>query len=495
VKTPRICVVGACMMDLISYVPRLPRLGETLHGSRFAMGFGGKGANQAVMASRLGATVDMVARVGGDSFGSQTRANFNREGVDTRHVLSTPGQATGAAPIAVDPDGSNSIIIVAGANGHLSEEDVSAAAHVIRSADMLVCQLEVPPASTLCAMRLAKDAGVPVLFNPAPAPRHLDDVFYPLCDILCPNEMEAEGLTGINVVDPETAAQAAKRLVDRGAPTVIVTLGERGCLLRQADRTEHFPAESVETVDTTGAGDAFVGSLATFLAAGCDLETAIAAAGRVAALSVCAEGTQTSFPAAGDLPADLPAVTSPGEKDLDLIISSQEMAACIDHTLLKPEAPAEAIDTLCGEARAYGFKAVCVNSCHVARASDRLADADVAVCAVVGFPLGSMESRAKAFEARQAVADGAVELDMVINVGALKAGDLDGVEADIRAVREAAGSATVLKVILETCLLTDAEKVVACDICKRAGADFVKTSTGFQREGPPWRTSPSCAKR
>jgi len=236
-------------------------------------------------------------------------------------------------------------------------------------------------------------------------------------------------------------------------------------------------------VDTTGAGDAFVGSLATFLAAGHDLETALPAAGRVAAASVRAEGTQTSFPARADLPADLPAVGTPVEKDLQLIITPEEVAACIDHTILKPEAPPAAIDTLCEEALTHGFKAVCVNSCHVSRASERLADSEVAVCAVVGFPLGAMSSGSKAGEARQAAADGATELDMVINVGALKAGETAFVEADIRAVREAAGSDVVLKVIIETCLLTDAEKVMACEICKKAGADFVKTSTGFSTGG------------
>ena len=167
----------------------------------------------------------------------------------------------------------------------------------------------------------------------------------------------------------------------------------------------------------------------------------------------------------------------------DFSISSVEMAKYIDHTLLKPEALRSSFDRLCTEAVQYGFKAVCVNSGWVAYVADKVRGTGVAVCSVVGFPLGAMHSAAKAFEAEKAVADGAGELDMVLNVGALKSGDLNTVEADIRAVRQAAESPIVLKVIIETCLLTEAEKIRACEICKHAGADFVKTSTGFSSGG------------
>ena len=166
-----------------------------------------------------------------------------------------------------------------------------------------------------------------------------------------------------------------------------------------------------------------------------------------------------------------------------MTITAAEMAKYIDHTLLKPEATIDALNTLCGEAISYGFKAVCINSAYVARAVDRLHGTGVDVCTVVGFPLGAMHMRAKAFEAESALADGAQELDMVINVGALKSGDLKTVEADIRAVRRVAASPAILKVIIETCLLTKAEKIKACEIVKHAGADFVKTSTGFSSGG------------
>ncbi len=164
-------------------------------------------------------------------------------------------------------------------------------------------------------------------------------------------------------------------------------------------------------------------------------------------------------------------------------LSADEMAKYIDHTVLKPEAAREAFDKLCDEARQYGFKSVCVNSDRVEYVAEKLKDTEVFICSVVGFPLGAMETSAKAFEAKRAVEEGADELDMVINIGALKSGDLNTVEEDIRAVRDAANRPTVLKVIIETCLLTDEEKVRACEIAKKAGADFVKTSTGFSTGG------------
>lgn len=167
----------------------------------------------------------------------------------------------------------------------------------------------------------------------------------------------------------------------------------------------------------------------------------------------------------------------------DVSLSAAEMAKYIDHTLLKPEATIEAVAKLCAEAIAYGFKAVCVNSGQVAYSAGKLQGSAVAVCTVVGFPLGAMQSRAKAFEAQNAAGEGATEIDMVLNIGALKGGDRKTVEADIRAVRQAAPKPVVLKVIIETCLLTAEEKVQACKIAQNAGADFVKTSTGFSSGG------------
>jgi deoxyribose-phosphate aldolase len=176
-------------------------------------------------------------------------------------------------------------------------------------------------------------------------------------------------------------------------------------------------------------------------------------------------------------------VNHEGAADKAAGMTASEMARYIDHTLLKPEAPLSAFDKLCDEAIRHGFKSVCVNSGRVAYVAEKVKDTGVKVCSVIGFPLGAMDSRAKAFEAKRAVEQGATELDMVLNIGALKSGDLKAVEEDIRAVRREARGTTVLKVIIETCLLTEEERVLACEIAKRAGADFVKTSTGFSTGG------------
>ena len=166
-----------------------------------------------------------------------------------------------------------------------------------------------------------------------------------------------------------------------------------------------------------------------------------------------------------------------------LSISPAEMARYIDHTILKPEASVDMINTLCDEAATHAFKAVCVNSAYVAHVAQRLQGTGVEVCSVVGFPLGAMHTRVKTSEAQTAVENGATELDMVLNIGAIKSGDARGAQADIQAVRQAAGSNRILKVIIETCLLTEKEKILACEISKAAGADFVKTSTGFSSGG------------
>lgn len=484
---PKICVVGACNLDLISYVPRMPRMGETLHGTRFHMGFGGKGANQAVMAAKLGGDVAMVSKLGQDVFGRDTLDNFKRWNVNTEHVHFTDQAFSGVAPISVDMEGHNSIVIVTGANDLLTVEEIEAARKVIATAGVLVCQLEVPLEISLAALRIARSEGVKTIFNPAPARLELPRELYRLSDIFCPNESETEILAGMPVGTLDEAEVAARVLVNRGAETVLLTLGERGSLLVTKDKAEHVPTKPVKAVDTTGAGDAFVGSLACFLASGQTLVRAMERANAIAAVSVQSSGTQTSFPEAKDLPGD---IREPLQEGMDRepegsvpALTSSEIAATIDHTLLKPDATREAFDRLCLEAVRYGFKSVCVNSGRVPQVAEKLEGAGVHVCAVVGFPLGAMNSLAKAFEAQQAVEDGAAELDMVMNVGALKAGDLEAVEQDIRTVRQAAPKPVVLKVILETCLLTDEEKVSACEICKKAGADYVKTSTGFSSGG------------
>jgi ribokinase len=304
-EQPRICVVGAANLDLISYVPRLPRMGETLHGSRFHMGFGGKGANQAVMAAKLGAKVTMITKLGRDIFGENTLKNFQSWGIDTRHVLFTDQAFSGVAPIAVDPDGHNAIIIVTGANDLLSGEEIEAARPAIASSQIMVCQLEIPLPTTMAAMRVAREEGVATIFNPAPARAELSAELYRLSDIFCPNESETELLTGKPVRTLEEATAAARVLLERGAGKVILTLGENGSLLVTGKESLHVPAIRVKALDSTGAGDAYVGSLAYFLAAGKPIAEAMSRANRIAAISVQSSGTQSSFPRAQELPAEL----------------------------------------------------------------------------------------------------------------------------------------------------------------------------------------------
>lgn len=301
---PSICVVGAALIDLISYVPRLPRVGETLHGTEFRMGYGGKGANQAVMAAKLGARVSIVTRVGRDVFGEGTLENFRTLGVDTTHV-SVDGEApSGVAPIAVGPNGDNAIIIVTGANDRLTRADVERARPAIAAAGVLVCQLEIPLEITRAALEIAREEGTPTILNPAPAVPDLAPELYALADVFCPNEVEAELLLGHPLADGGASGGAAE-LLARGAGSVILTLGDRGCLVQSGDDSVELAVEPVDARDTTGAGDAFVGSLAYFIARGASLADAAARANRVAAISVCSPGTQTSFPAADRLPAGL----------------------------------------------------------------------------------------------------------------------------------------------------------------------------------------------
>jgi ribokinase len=296
----KVCVVGAANIDLISYVPRLPRVGETLHGTQFRMGYGGKGANQAVMAAKLRAEVTMVCKLGRDVFGEGTLENFRAHGVDTTHVTFTDEAFSGVAPIAVDPEGRNAIIIVTGANDLLSLDDLERARPAIAAADVVVCQLELPVETTLSALRIAREEGVRTIFNPAPARDDLPDELFRLSDVICPNEPETELLTGM-----PAGEGAARELLARGVGAVALTLGDQGCLLVEGDSVTEVPVEPVRAVDTTGAGDAFVGALATFLAAGRSPVDAAERSNAVAALSVQGRGTQTSFPSADDLPAAL----------------------------------------------------------------------------------------------------------------------------------------------------------------------------------------------
>jgi ribokinase len=286
-------------MDLTFRTSRLPRPGETLTGQSFKLGFGGKGANQAVMARRLGARVSMVTRVGNDVLGEQTLQNYQRQGIDTTHVLRDEELGTGAAAILVEDDGQNCILIALGANAALSPQDVRAAESVIRESSLVLCQLEVPLEATREAFVLARAAGVRTILNPAPAIL-LPDELLRLTDLCIPNESEAELLTGQRVTTPDEARAAAAILQQRGAGAVLVTMGEHGVVVVD-NGWEHIPTSSVRAIDASGAGDAFIGSLAVFLLEGMPLRQATRQANRVASLSVTRHGTQTSFPTRSEL--------------------------------------------------------------------------------------------------------------------------------------------------------------------------------------------------
>ncbi|XP_076815813.1 ribokinase-like isoform X1 [Clavelina lepadiformis] len=305
-----IAVVGSCNMDLITYTSRLPHIGETMHGHKFVKGYGGKGANQCVAAAKLGAYTAMIGKVGEDNDGDSFIKNFNTFGVNTDHVLRTKSSATGVASISVIDGGGNAIIIAAGANLDLSLQDVNNASNIISKANVLLCQLEVHPLTTLHALKLAKLHNVKTILNPAPAPDNgLDIEFYTNSDIICPNEAEATSLTDVCVNDVESAKKAALILVEKGCEVGIITLGSQGCVyaVRSVSKAVHIKPDTVKTIDTTGAGDAFAGALAFFVVRfpNISLHEKISRACYIASKSVCYEGTQKSYPYAANVPINL----------------------------------------------------------------------------------------------------------------------------------------------------------------------------------------------
>jgi len=296
----RIVVVGSSNTDMIVKLPHLPKPGETVSGGAFSTAAGGKGANQAVAAARAGAAVSLVARVGDDSFGEQAIAGFVGDGIDVSHVVRNPASPSGVALIFVDDGGENCIAVAPGANATLTPEDVDAAKGLITGADVLVMQLETPIESVERAAALAREHGVRVILNPAPA-RPLSDEILGNVSILTPNESEAEMLTGVQVEDDESAAAAARALVARGVDTVILTLGSRGAFVFESDSGELVPSFEVQAVDTTAAGDVFNGSLAVGLSEGMPLGNAVRFANGAAALSVTKLGAQPSAPTRSEI--------------------------------------------------------------------------------------------------------------------------------------------------------------------------------------------------
>jgi ribokinase len=296
VTTPcRICVVGSANVDLTFRTPRLPQVGETLAGRSLHIGMGGKGANQAVAAARLGAAVVFVARVGNDTFGGEAVSQYQKEGIDTSFIKQDAHRQTGTAAIVVDDDAENCIVIVPGANAGLSPADVREASSAIQQADAVLCQLETPLDATLEAFRLARAAGKLTILTPAPVVE-LPDEFIHHCDLCIPNKTEMEALVGCSIRGHDDAHAAAKALIARGVKSVVLTMGDSGAFLLDDAGALHIPAIPVEAVDTTGAGDAFTAALAVSLARRLPLREAARHASLVAALTVTRIGTQAAFP-------------------------------------------------------------------------------------------------------------------------------------------------------------------------------------------------------
>lgn len=293
-RRPRVAVIGSANIDLTTFADRFPNPGETIFGQNFDLGFGGKGANQAAAARLCGADVFMVARVGCDLFGPATIENFKKMGIDTTHVKQVAGLSSGVAPIFVEPNGQNRILVVKGANDSLKPSDVDAAAEMLKAADCIVLQFEIPLDTVYYAVEFARKNSIRCIVNPAPAqPVNLQALSG--LDYFIPNESEAQTITGIAVKSVDDAKRSAEKLLSGEIRRVIITLGSQGSLLAGKGLSEHIPPFSVKAVDSTGAGDAFIGSFAVFLAEGFDESEAVRRANLYAGLSTTGIGTQKSF--------------------------------------------------------------------------------------------------------------------------------------------------------------------------------------------------------
>lgn len=297
---PKILVIGSSNMDLVIQADHFPRPGETIIGGNFSMIPGGKGANQAVAAARLGGKVALVAQVGDDLFGQANLDNYQREGIDIANVERHPDVPTGVALISVDKSGENTIIVASGANAEMGINNLERASMLFEWADVVLLQLEIPLEVVTEAARMAKAQGKKVILNPAPA-RALPAELLENVDIITPNETEAEFLTRISVSDISSAALAAARFNASGIQKVIITLGENGAFLADGNTEEIIPTQRVKAVDTTAAGDTFNGALAVSLGRGESMNAAVTFALKAATLSVQRLGAQSSIPYLSEL--------------------------------------------------------------------------------------------------------------------------------------------------------------------------------------------------
>lgn len=291
-----IAVIGSNMVDLITYTHTMPKEGETLEAPDFKLGCGGKGANQAVAAAKLGSNVMMLTKVGDDVFADNTIRNLESFGIETKYVEKVKGTSSGVAPIFVNPSSSNSILIIKGANNYLLPEDIDRAAEDLKRCKLIVLQLEIKLETVYHAIEFGNKHGIQVLLNPAPALKNLDINYACKCDFFVPNESELEIMTGMAINSIDNVRIAAKTLINKGLKNIIVTLGQQGSLWMTQDSELHVPAPRVNAVDTSGAGDAFIGCFSHYYVNIGDIETAMRKASLYAAYSVMGKGTQASYP-------------------------------------------------------------------------------------------------------------------------------------------------------------------------------------------------------
>ena len=291
----KVVVIGSSNTDMTIKGDRLPKPGETVLGGEFRMGPGGKGANQAVAAQRLGADVCFICKVGRDIFGDNAIAGYQKEGIDCSHILRSD-KASGTALILVDGNAENCIAVAPGANADLTPEDVDSVADVIRSADYLILQLEIPVESVLRAAKIAHEAGVYVILNPAPA-CHLPEELFGYISLITPNQTESALLSGVE----DNLDAAVERLMQLGVKDVVVTLGSKGSLVISEGAKTLVPSLKVKAVDTTAAGDTFCGALCVALSEGCSLVDAAGFATKASALTVQKMGAQDSIPFRSDI--------------------------------------------------------------------------------------------------------------------------------------------------------------------------------------------------
>ncbi len=293
----KIVVVGSTNTDMVIRSEHLPRPGETVLGGVFFMNPGGKGANQAVSCARLGGNVTFITKTGNDIFGHQSHQMFKDEDIKTEYVFSDMNKPSGVALIFVDENAENCIAVASGSNGNLLPDDIKVAEKAIEEADYILMQLEIPIETVEFTAQMAKSKGKTVILNPAPAPRaQLSESLLSCIDILIPNETEAEIISGIAVVDEQSAIEAAKKINQMGVGNVIITLGGKGALLFDGNEAQLISGYNVKAVDTTAAGDCFCGAVTIALSEERSLKDAIRFANKAAAISVTRQGAQTSVP-------------------------------------------------------------------------------------------------------------------------------------------------------------------------------------------------------